>query len=244
MHKLINVWGRLYFDDSGVETVARGNFSLHSINIVIRGTGQLNATCTQSNDQTSAHHCEIVLHGDRTTPGIKVGNKDYGAKGIIVLGEFNLMGRSRGVSWTKLAAGASVGDTQIAVQVRNDEGDWRAGDRVILPTTSFDPSHAEYATIVSVAGQGGSGSTRTLTLAAPLNYRHRCDRALMPAGQSKSMDICGEVGLLSRNVVVRGGDTKDSGQFHSLFEHEFGATITVAKHSIRVAGQTQQEVGA
>ena len=55
--------------------------------------------------------------------------------------------------------------------------------------------------------------------------------------------ICGDVGLLSRSVRVRGGDADVADSYHSLYEHEFGATITITRRATVVAGDTKWERG-
>ncbi len=81
--------------------------------------------------------------------------------GVLAGGRLELHGESR-LAWTKLASTAPVGATEITLlQAPN----WRAGDRIVLASTDFDPFQAEEATITEVSGA-------TVRFDAPLRYAH------------------------------------------------------------------------
>ena len=77
-------------------------------------------------------------------------------------------GKDVGVSWTKLASTANVGDTTIEVQ--DDVSAWAdvvsgRDIEIIITTTSNKVTDTEKAVIQSVLGT-------TITLKEPLQYRH------------------------------------------------------------------------
>ena len=213
--KALHVRGKLYYED-----ILHANRSLHAINVVVRGHGNVTVECHLS------HMCEIVLHGDRFTDGVEAGGSKYGAKGIVVYGELNLWGPKRETSWTKLSAHVEPGATTLAVA---NVGDFKIGDKIVVSSTDFDANHAETFVITHVQGN-------TLSLSAAVTHRHRCDT-------HHGVPTCGEVGLLSRSVRIRGGDANAADSYHSLYEHEFGATITITRRASVVGGNTKWERG-
>jgi cell migration-inducing and hyaluronan-binding protein len=53
------------------------------------------------------------------------------------------------MAWTRLASSAASGSAQLQLE---DAPDWRAGDKLVVASTDFDPNHAEVVTIASVSG--------------------------------------------------------------------------------------------
>jgi cell migration-inducing and hyaluronan-binding protein len=125
--------------------------------------------------------------GSDSAPGLT-------SKALAVLsgGTLDLHGAPR-VGWTRLAATASAGAVQL--QLERDV-DWTAGDRIVLAPTDFEPAQYDEAVVKEVVG-------RTVTLEQPLRYRHWGELQRI-AG--RTLDERAEVGLLSRNVVVRGDE--------------------------------------
>lgn len=94
------------------------------------------------------------------------------------------------VAWAKLGATAGLGATQLLLaQPMN----WRAGDQIVL-AASADPLQAEARVIRSVRGN-------LITLDQPLQHQHW--GALEGSGPA-AVDARADVGLLTRNIVVRG----------------------------------------
>lgn len=140
----------------------------------------------------------------------------YGAKGAA----------PKGVSWTHLSrpAGptryqaadkgigapvAASGERQLylASDVRTGEGGgWKAGDWIVVATSSFSPFESEFVQIASVDG-AGAGSL--LTLVQPLRHYHfgGADPGLpsdasygADASTNYGVDERSEVGLISRSI--------------------------------------------
>ncbi|HEV3059186.1 MAG TPA: G8 domain-containing protein, partial [Vicinamibacterales bacterium] len=107
-------------------------------------------------------------------------------RGIILMGgTLNLHG-DRKHTWTKLANTANAGSTSIQVL---DASGWRVGDEIVLASTDFDPRQAERRTISAIKGNA-------ITLNAKLDYMHFGKITV-------DVDERGEVGLLTRNVVLQ-----------------------------------------
>ncbi|PRP83850.1 hypothetical protein PROFUN_08881 [Planoprotostelium fungivorum] len=143
----------------------------------------------------------------------------YGSKGLIVKvgGSIQLFGWKSGPTWTKLSSTAHAGDRVLHLQ---DAVSWRAGDQITIASSDYSeyfsvynkdqngvryqshmtgqggdfPDQSEYATVASVSDGG-----KTVTLSSPLRYLHW---GVWPETV--------EVGLLTRNIVVRGDAASDS----------------------------------
>ena len=109
-----------------------------------------------------------------------------GDRGIMVAGgTLNLHG-DRTNTWTKLASTAEAGSNSIEVL---NAAQWRVGDMIVLASTDFDPRQAERRTISAIHGN-------TITLDQKLEYMH--------FGKiTYEVDERGEVGLLTRNIVIQ-----------------------------------------
>jgi hypothetical protein len=98
-------------------------------------------------------------------------------------------------TWTRLAATANAGATQITLQ---QPVDWPVGSTIIIATTGDYLSQGESETNVITAV---SSNGLTLTLNNPLNNTHL---GITQVVGSTSVEIRAEVGLLSHNVVFQG----------------------------------------
>ena len=109
-----------------------------------------------------------------------------GDRGIMIAGgTLNLHG-DRTNTWTKLAGTAEAGSNSIEVL---NAAQWRVGDVIVLASTDFDPHQAERRTISAIHGN-------TITLDQKLEYMH--------FGKiTYNVDERGEVGLLTRNIVIQ-----------------------------------------
>ena len=124
------------------------------------------------------------------------GTNDRSDRGIMLMGgTLNLHG-NRTNSWTKLSKTAEAGSNSI--EVLNAAG-WRAGDMIALASTDFDPHQAERRTVASIRGN-------TITLDKKLDYMHFGKITF-------GVDERGEVGMLSRNIVVQASPDADATLF-------------------------------
>src|SRR6187402_494801 len=119
-----------------------------------------------------------------------------GDRGIMLSGgTLNLHG-DRTNTWTKLAKTAEAGSNSIEVL---NAAQWRVGDEIVLASTDYDPRQAERRTIAAVSGN-------TITLDKKLEYMHFGKITF-------EVDERGEVGMLSRNIVVQASPDADKTLF-------------------------------
>ena len=177
------------------------------------------------------HKVTITLHGERTSaafPGF--GNKVLMVQG----GSVDVHGVERTPTWTMLGKSANVGETTIELI---QEVDWAANEKIIIAPTGLDRDEYEEMTIVSNAKSGGKS---TLTLAAPLKFKHYSDKFTLGG---KEITIRGEVGLLTRNIVIQGDANSQKDQYgsHIMFRGEEGKVIgRFSYFETRFAGQAFQ----
>ena len=213
--------GELIFDqDKGDNEV-----ELHTQGALITSGGRLQVGTEEIPFMSKT---QIVLYGHVLSTEIPV----YGAKTLALRqGELDLHGRPLDVTWTRLAQTAEAGATEITLQ---DFVDWEVGGRIVLSSTSFSQRENEEMEIESIqAGAAGS----ILRLTEPLQYQH-ISVSQMVAG--RTLETRGEVGYLTRNVVVRGNVNEEwntvvencpeefrPGQFQvqTCFQGRFGAEI-------------------
>ncbi len=109
-----------------------------------------------------------------------------GDRGIMILGGILSLHGDTTNSWTKLAKTAEAGSSSI--EVLNASG-WRVGDAIVLASTDFDPHQAERRAIAAINGN-------TITLDKKLDYMHFGKITF-------NVDERGEVGMLSRNILIQ-----------------------------------------
>src|SRR5580693_6196294 len=125
-----------------------------------------------------------------------MGGNDRSDRGIMMMGgTLNLHG-NRTNSWTKLSRTAEAGSNSI--EVLNAAG-WRIGDVIVLASTDFDPHQAERRTVAAIRGN-------TITLDKKLDYMHYGKITF-------GVDERGEVGMLSRNIVIQASPDADQTLF-------------------------------
>ncbi|KAI5091821.1 fibrocystin-L precursor, partial [Silurus meridionalis] len=168
-------------------------------------------------DQPFSGQLKIILRGNqRTLEWPLPAGQNQGSKVLGVFGSLDLYGMPHRVYRTKLASTAWGGSSSLSLQ---EPVDWQAGDEIVLSTTSYDPWQTETRTISAVSNNG-----LTLTLDQPLTYTHIAENYTAP-GTSKTYRLAGDVGLLSRNIKIIGGD------YPELFSESFGARVLVGSFS-------------
>ncbi|XP_021339861.1 fibrocystin-L-like, partial [Mizuhopecten yessoensis] len=178
--------GELVFDEEDVE--------LQAENILITDGGLLQVGTEAVPFQ---HKAVITLHGHVRSKELPI----YGTKSLIVReGTLDLHGAHVPITWTKLATSAAVGDKQITLQ---HQVTWQKGDTIVITTTGGINSQyeSETATITSIA------MNRTITLNSSLTNQHK---GISEFVDGRELHFSAEVGLLTRNIVIRG--FKDSSQ--------------------------------
>ncbi len=149
-----------------------------------------------------------------------LGGNDRSDRGIMLMGgTLNLHGTEKN-SWTKLAQTAAAGSNTIQVL---SPGDWKKGQTIVLASTDFDPHQAEERTIAAISGN-------TITLDKKLDYMH--------FGKiTYDVDERGEVGMLSRNIVVQASPDADQTLFGGHIMAMLGSKMYVSGVELNRMGQ-------
>nr|XP_055075552.1 fibrocystin-L-like [Misgurnus anguillicaudatus] len=179
--------GRLIFDEADIE--------LQAENILITDGGALQIGTEQ---QPFQHKAIITLHGHLRSKELPV----YGAKTLAVReGVLDLHGIPVPVPWTRLSQTAQNGSSTLTLM---DAVTWKTGDEIVIASTgnSHSQRENELRRIASVSADG-----RTLTLTEPLTYTHLGVSVTLPGGTV--FEARAEVGLLTRNIVVRGSNNQE-----------------------------------
>jgi hypothetical protein len=186
--------------------------------IMVHG-GTLRFGCTT---RPFAQRASITLTGEASEENLHgMGTKFLGA---MEGGTIELNGLPR-TAWTKLDGTAEPGATTIRVL---DAGGWAAGDRIVVGATDYEPAETTTRRIAAVAGN-------LLTLDAPLAHRH-WGRVQALGTTGASLDQRAPVGLLSRNIVLRG----DNGPGSTFGGHlMFMAGSRVNLRHVEVTGMGQ-----
>lgn len=174
-----------------------------------------------------ARRATITLTGTASDPDVMgMGTK---VLGVMAGGRLDLHGASAAkTAWTRLASDAQPGATSIELA---ESVNWAAGDTIVLAPSGFAPEEGEVAAIASVSG------TR-VTLAAPLRHTHL---GTVQTIEGRAVDMRAEVGLLSRNVVVRGDATSATTRFGGhVMVMGGGARARVSGVAFRELGQERR----
>ncbi|XP_052060298.1 fibrocystin-L-like isoform X3 [Mytilus californianus] len=171
--------GKLIFDEQDIE--------LNSEYILITNGGALQVGTEDKPFQSNAI---IRLHGAFRSEELPI----YGSKVLAVReGTLDLHGIPTPVTWTHLAQTANAGDTTITLMATVN---WPVGSQIVLPTTGHrhSQSQSETKTITAISG-------KTLTLDSALANKHVAESETFG---STTVELRGEVGLLSHNVKFQG----------------------------------------
>src|SRR5690348_9744839 len=143
-----------------------------------------------------------------------------GDRGIMVEGGTLSLHGDRTNSWTKLARTAEAGSARI--EVLNASG-WRKGDVIVLASTDFDSTQAEQRTISAIAGN-------VITLDQPLKYMHFGKITF-------GVDERGEVGLLTRNILIQASEDAERSYFGGHIMAMAGSKMYVSGVELNRMGQ-------
>lgn len=203
----LKIDGALVFDEQDIDVT--------SGSIVVAGTLRIGTSGTPF-----THKATITLTGSPDDPDVMgMGSK---VLGVLPGGTLDLHGEAR-AGWTRLASTAPSGSTQLTLMAAPK---WRAGDKLVVASTDFDPTRAEVATVVDMSGT-------TVTIAQPLLYSHYGE---LQTFAGKTVDERAEVGLLTRNVVIQGDSASSAGGYggHMM---GMGGTLRVEGVELHFMGQ-------
>ncbi|HEX6998875.1 MAG TPA: G8 domain-containing protein [Gammaproteobacteria bacterium] len=143
-----------------------------------------------------------------------------GDRGIMISGGTLRLHGDRTHTWTKLAATAEKGATQIEVL---DASGWRVGDEIVLASTDYSPRQAEVRRITAIQGN-------TITLDRPLEYMHFGKITF-------DIDERGEVGLLTRNIKIQASEDAEETYFGGHIMAMPGSQMYVSGVDLHRMGQ-------
>src|SRR5438105_4561321 len=163
--------------------------------IMVHGTLEIGTEAKPHTRKATITLTDNVKDEDISVPAASV-TSDRSDRGIMLMGGTLSLHGNRTNSWTKLSRTAEAGSNSI--EVLNATG-WRVGDVIVLASTDFDPHQAERRTIAAIRGN-------TITLDKKLDSMHFGKTTF-------NVDERGEVGMLSRNIVVQASPDSDKTLF-------------------------------
>ena len=117
------------------------------------------------------------------------------------------------MTWTHLGTSAHSGDLTITLQ-GTTYPNWTIGDQIVIAPSGWESAESEIRTVV-----GYDSTTGVITLDQPLHYDHLIYSFLTPSDLASGGNISAswwggggggsmapEVGLLTHNVVIQGGN--------------------------------------
>ncbi|WP_108802454.1 G8 domain-containing protein [Aquimarina sp. Aq107] len=181
-------------------------FNLTTKYIMVMGANAELEIGTKDQPYISEEGGVITLTGtnrNELIPGTPVNSK-----AIMVMGgaTMNLHGSPK-KSWVKIGAQTASGSTSITLA---EAIDWEVGDEIVITSNRLNPEEAEIRTITNVSGDG-----KTISFAQGLQFPRMGElKSYSNGSRSWTMDTRVEVGLLSRNITIQGGnDTTDANRY-------------------------------
>ena len=127
-----------------------------------------------------------------------------------------MYGTPRTPTWTTLAATISPNTNTLTLA---EDIDWQVGEEIVVASTSFYHWEAERRTITAVNG-------RTLTVDKNFIYTHVA--TVETYGTNDRLPMIAEVGLLTRNIKMRGDD-------ENSMVKEYGSHLMIMGQSVNGA---------
>ncbi|MCU0494773.1 MAG: plastocyanin/azurin family copper-binding protein, partial [Chloroflexaceae bacterium] len=176
----------------GTLTFAERDLELTAGWIMVHGQGKLQIG---SEARPFPNRAVITLTGAATDENVmEMGSKFLGA---MAGGTIDMHSSSAAkLSWTKLAQTAQPGATSIQLL---EATRWAVGDEIVLAPTGYDHTQAEVVTVT-----GASADGRTISFRPALQFQHW---GTLQTIEGQTLDQRAEVGLLTRNIVVRSDPT-------------------------------------
>lgn len=176
--ELIYIEGTLIVDDIPGITINSHYIFIHG------GTLQIG-----TEDVPFENEITVTIHGNRQSPALPMyGNKVIAVRG----GVLDIHGKFKS-SWTVLDSTVTPGSSSLTLN--SDVINWNAGDQIVIASTSYFFNETEVKTISSISG-------RVITVDTPFKYKHYA--ATQSYGSTDTFDMRAEVGMLTRNIKIRG----------------------------------------
>ena len=168
---------------------------------------------------------DITLTGnDKDESVMGMGTKTIAAMGG---GVISLHGQPR-TSWLMLNGTVNPGTREIRTEYATN---WRAGDTIVVTSTTDSMHEAETRTIQSINGE-------SITLNRALEYRHFGEVQSFSNGQRNwDVDTRAEVALLSRNIRIQGDEASEADRFGAHMMIMEGSIGLISGVEFRRVGQ-------
>eukprot|EP00795_Rhopilema_esculentum_P009048 gene9048-16692_t len=167
-------------------------------------------------DKPMVNNVIIRLLGNHQTKDLALNNGlNVGAKALGVFARLQMFGKQRSVYWTALAQTVYPGGNKIVLE---NATDWQVGEEIVISTSTHEPQHTEKFIIDAVTDNG-----REITVRGTFKHRHLGGRYLVG---KQMLRMAAKVGLLTRNVVIEGGDYPAG----SLGQESFGCRVLVGSY--------------
>lgn len=174
--------------------------------IMVMGSNAVFEIGTKNQPYTSGRGFNLTLTGNN--PDALIPNTSVSSKSIMVMAgaTLSLHGKPK-VSWAKIDAKAEIGSTSITL---NKPIDWNVGDEIIITSNRNNPYEAEKRTITAL-----SQDFKTVFFTQPLDYPRTGTLKTYTNNDNKSweVDTRAEVGLLSRNITIKGDESSVTNGF-------------------------------
>eukprot|EP00117_Sycon_ciliatum_P037364 scpid335/ scgid27970/ Fibrocystin-L; Polycystic kidney and hepatic disease 1-like protein 1 len=177
------------------------------------------------------HNATITLTGNRGIKSFALSRTMVvGAKAMAVFGKLYLYGEKRDVYWTRLQDSARKGDNVISLTGK--KVNWRPGDQIVIAASGYNSRNYETVTVANVSYPSSSpgGLVQFMT---PLLHDHLVVDLLHGTEQQsghtaqgqwwRSAKMAPEVGLLTRNIRIVGGED----HLQSIAKDSFGCRVIV-----------------
>ena len=192
----LTIYGIVEFDSLGDHTLMAGS-------IFVYGGALLAGNTTHPFQR----NLTIILTGNlRTQAPFLANGEPFRSKTLAVFGTLRLIGAAPRVTRTWLNSTVRAGRNRISVM--HPVSEWSPGDSIAIAPTGYETREAERAVIASIVDGG-----YTIVLRRPVSFEHW-------GGKHDGYYIAAAVVLLSRNIVIDGGDTVVSPDY-------FGATVYI-----------------
>eukprot|EP01035_Chromulina_nebulosa_P018019 gene18019-23659_t len=162
----------------------------------------------------------LGLPKESQTSGFHLPGKDQG--------QLEIHGQKRLRTWTKLAKTAYAGSSII---LTSEPVDFKAGDILVLSGTEVQ-SNEDFS--IDIATVAENLDNHNITLTDPLRYTHRSEIVVV---SGRTVDLRGEVGLLSRNIIIQGDDQSQGQLFGVHMVARMSGIFRVENAEIRRCGQ-------
>jgi len=156
-------------------------------------------------DEPFTNKAKISLSGIKFSPNIALSNDLRLTNNALVnIGEINIFGQDRGPYVSRLLISVLKGDSKMVI-AKNLK--WLKDDKIVLTTTTHDPSQTEFLTVISYDELTGE-----LIFSPSLKYNHFGSTVPTlisdnPLNPKINLDERAEVYMLTRNIEISGSQS-------------------------------------